>query len=54
MSHAEREKVMAQVEEVLWGKRLKLGELGIPKTPTIDGGSVKRRSQASTSGLGTG
>jgi len=32
MSHAEREKVMAQVEEVLWGKRLKLGELGIPKS----------------------
>ena len=32
MSHAEQEKVMAQVEEVLWGKRLKLGELGIPKS----------------------
>jgi len=32
MSHAEREKVMAQVEGVRWGKRRKLGELGIPKS----------------------
>jgi len=32
MSHVEREKVMAQVEGMRWGKRRKLGELGIPKS----------------------